>query len=99
MKHEFTQPQYEAILDFMLWVHKCNNETDSNCKVEALETLKDKSNNFYATYYNVSKSGGQISDIEYIKIDKDGVKTDLNNTFPSKSAIQLLFDRLEKIKF
>jgi hypothetical protein len=96
--NNFTQKQIEKIYELLSFIHDCNNKENSECKIEALEMFKDKHNNFYCSYYFHGFCDGQLcSTIEYIKIDEEGVKTNLKYKYSTTSEIAQRFQSFEKI--
>ncbi len=97
--HSFTKEQLEKIYEFLKWIHSCK-EPKSNCQIENLQLYKDKDNCFYASYYlHGYERGEPVAKAEYMKIDKDGEKSNLNLTYASQVALSNKFETLEKITF
>ena len=97
--NDFTQEQITAIYSFLTWVNECNKGIGSDCKVDGLQMFKNKYGQFYASYFiHGFTQDGQVSSLEYIEIDRDGMKIDLSTRYPNKADIAKKLSRYEEIR-
>lgn len=98
MKHDFIIEQLKKIHDLIEWIHTCKR-TGTHI-IEEFKMFKDIQGNFYASYaLHGAVSGNMSSSIEYIQIDREGTKIDLNKSYSSAVPLHNKFEKLEPITF